>query len=150
MVPHTHTGTSGKYEPLTTFLRHQSRDVVSMSFSEIERVIRAKLPRSAMQHRAWWSNNADNNVMTKAWKDAGFESERVDMNRRRVTFRRVTPHTSRGVASPSVNGTSTDHHPLLGWMKGMLTVSEGVDLTQPADAAWGEAAHGEGSPKNWT
>ena len=139
----THTAGSHKYKPLTEFLRRQSRAVVRMSFDEIERVIGAKLPPSALHHRAWWSNNAQNNVMTKAWKDAGFESEDVDMKRRRVAFRRVRSETSRDNGAPSVNVTTKDRHPLLGWMKGTLTIAEGVDLTQPADLEWGDAAYGD-------
>jgi hypothetical protein len=111
-----------------------------MSFDEIERVIGAKLPPSATHHRAWWSNNAENNVMTKAWRDAGFESEDVDMRGRRVAFRRVRSEPSRDTAPPFVDVTREDRHPLLGWMKGTLTIAEGVDLTQPADPEWGEAA----------
>ena len=143
MTTHTtHTG-SHKYEPLTEFLRRQSRAVVRMSFDEIERVIGAKLPPSATHHRAWWSNNAQNNVMTKAWKDAGFESEDVDMKGRRVAFRRVRSEASRDTGAPSVDVTTEDRHPLIGWMKGTLTIAEGVDLTQPADPEWGEAAYGD-------
>src|SRR5438067_13323221 len=142
MDPHTTTHISShKYEPLTKFLRRQSGVIVRMSFDEIERVIGAKLPPSAMHHRAWWSNNAQNNVMTKAWKDAGFESEDVDMKRRRVAFRRVRPEASReGLSATAV---TTGRHPLIGWMKGTLTIGEGVDLTQPAAPEWGELAHGE-------
>jgi hypothetical protein len=143
MVTHTtHTG-SRKYEPLTEFLRRQSRALVRMSFDEIERVIGAKLPPSATHHRAWWSNNAQNNVMTKAWKDAGFESEDVDMEGRRVAFRRVRSEVSRDTGTPSVDVTAKDRHPLIGWMKGTLTISEGVDLAQPADPEWGEVAYGD-------
>jgi hypothetical protein len=116
-----------------------------MSFDEIERVIRSKLPPSATQHRAWWSNNAQNNVMTKAWKDAGFESEDVDMKSRRVAFRRVRSETSRDTGAPSVDVTTKDRHPLLGWMKGTLTIVEGVDLTQPADLEWGDVAYVDGT-----
>src|SRR5688572_23920589 len=92
----THTAPSGshKYQPLTEFLRRQSGAVVRMSFDEIERVIGTKLPPSATHHRAWWSNNAQNNVMTKAWKDAGFQSQDVDMKTRRVAFRRVRSEPS--------------------------------------------------------
>jgi hypothetical protein len=141
MVTHIiHTG-SHKYEPLTEFLRRQSRTIVPMSFEEIERVIRSKLPPSATQHRAWWSNNTQNNVMTKAWKDAGFESEDVDMKGRRVAFRRVRSESSRDTGAPSVDVTTKDRHPLLGWMKGTLTIAEGVDLTQPADLEWGDVAY---------
>jgi hypothetical protein len=132
-----------KYEPLTDFLRRQSDTVVRMSFDEIERVILAKLPPSALKHRAWWSNNAENNVMTRAWRDAGFESEEVDMKGRRVAFRRVRSEASRNTGARSVDVTTEGRHPLIGWMKGTLTTAEGVDLTQPADPEWGEAARGD-------
>jgi hypothetical protein len=113
-----------------------------MSFDEIERVIGAKLPPSATHHRAWWSNNAQNNVMTKAWKDAGFESEDVDMKGRRVTFRRVRREAP-DTRAPSADVTTRDRHPLIGWMKGTLTIAEGVDVAQPADPEWGEVAFGD-------
>src|SRR6185503_18523295 len=106
----THTVVS-KYQPLTEFLRRQSDAVVRMSFDEIERVIGAKLPPSATHHRAWWSNNAQNNVMTKAWRDAGFESEDVDMQRRRVAFRRVRSEALRNTGAPSVDVTTGARHP---------------------------------------
>ena len=144
METHTTHTRSRKYQPLTEFLRRQPRAVVRMSFDEIERVIGAKLPPSAMHHRAWWSNNAQNNVMTKAWKDAGFESEDVDMKGRRLAFRRVRSETSRDMGAPSVDDVTTEQrHPLIGWMKGTLTIAEGVDLSQPADPEWGEAAYGD-------
>jgi hypothetical protein len=143
METHTIHTPSNKYEPLTEFLRRRSEAVVRMSFDEIERVIGAKLPPSATRHRAWWSNNPENNVMTRAWRDAGFESEDVDMKGRRVAFRRVRSEASRHTAARSVSATTEDRHPLVGWMKGTLTIAEGVDLTQPADPEWGEAAYGD-------
>jgi len=65
-----------KYAPLGDFLRKQRRDVVPMSFSEIERVVGSKLPKS-QRYPAWWSNNPWNNVMTQVWLDAGFQTEQV-------------------------------------------------------------------------
>ena len=88
-----------KYQPLTSHLRAQRADQVRMSFTEIERVIGAKLPHSADSHRAWWSNNPTNNVMTQAWLDAGFESEHVDLPGRKLVFRRV-----RGAPPPKPRG----------------------------------------------
>jgi hypothetical protein len=140
MATHTKGVGFSKYAPLTEFLRRQRRPVVRMSFGEIERVIGSKLPSSATRHRAWWSNNEQNNVMTMAWKDAGFESEDVDMKGRQVAFRRIGTEAS----APSTDLTTKDRHPLIGWMKGTLTIAEGVDLTQPADPEWGETAYGEG------
>jgi hypothetical protein len=37
-----------------------------MSFREIEQVLGFPLPPAARRHRPWWSNNGNNNVMTKA------------------------------------------------------------------------------------
>src|SRR6201991_4816061 len=79
----------GKYEPLGQFLRNQRTAEVSMTFREIEKVTGVKLPPKAQHHRAWWSNNPDNNVMTRVWLDAGFESAQVDMAGRKLVFRRV-------------------------------------------------------------
>ena len=36
-----------------------------------------------------------------------------------------------------------DRHPLIGWMKGKVTVAEGVDLTEPTDPRWGDAVQGD-------
>jgi hypothetical protein len=60
-----------------------------MSFADVERVTGEKLPPSAAKHRPWWSNNPNNNVLTRVWLDAGFESEQVDMAGRKLIFRRV-------------------------------------------------------------
>ena len=142
MPTHTASSQGRKYAPLTEFLRRQTRAVVQMSFTEIEQVIGAKLPASATQHRAWWSNNPSNNVMTEAWKEAGFESEDVDMKGRHVAFRRVRSEPPRDTRARSAEGPE-DRHPLIGWMKGTLTVAADVDLTQPADREWGENVYGD-------
>ena len=130
----------GKYQPLSEFLRGQATDEVAMSFEQIERIIGERLPRSATRHRAWWSNNPSNSVITWAWLEAGFRSEQVDMEGRKLIFRRVEGERplaeSRGEAA-------SGRHPLIGWMKGTLTVAPGVDLTEPADPDWGEVAYGD-------
>jgi hypothetical protein len=123
----------GKYEPLTEFLQKQQASEVRMSFEQIERVIGDKLPPVAQRHRAWWSNSPSNNVMTKAWLEAGFRSEQVDMSARKLVFRREkrTEHSTSGQRTPG-------RHPLFGWMKGTVQIAPGVDLTQPADPEWAQ------------
>jgi hypothetical protein len=137
------TKAGGKYQPLTEFLRRQPSDVKSMSFDEVERVIGQRLPESARRHRAWWSNNPQNSVMTQAWLDAGFESEQVDMTRRRLVFRR----TRRGQTTGRPTGSGAAEHPLVGWMKDSVTIAPGADLTAPAEPDWARlvAARVEGS-----
>jgi hypothetical protein len=159
-----HKRGASKYRPLTAYLQAQRGDRVPMSFADIERVIGAKLPPSADSHRAWWSNNPTNNVMTSAWLDAGFESERVDLSARQLTFRRArdaAANTARGNAMAPLDFVTASTNfqeagaaalydpgavkpPLFGWLGGTVSVSG--DLTEPADPDWEERGDDEHSP----
>jgi len=122
-----------KYDRLGSFLKTQNREHVPMSFADVERVTQTKLPPSAHRHRPWWSNNPNNSVLTRVWLEAGFKSEQVDMEGRKLVFRRVT------VPSPAKSGgDGTSSHPLFGALKGAIKIAPDVDLTKPADPAWGE------------
>ena len=68
-----------KYGSLTTYLSGKKQTSIPMTFKKIEGVLGAKLPPSAYNHRAWWSNNPTNNVMTHAWLKAGYKTASVDM-----------------------------------------------------------------------
>jgi hypothetical protein len=132
----------GKYEPLGKFLRQQGSELIILKFEDIERIIGSKLPESSRQYRAWWSNNPNNNVMTKVWLEAGFQTEQVDIEGRRLVFRKMGPSKQNEggppTPSPLPGETRPQHHPLLGALKGLLRVMPGTDLTKPADPSWGE------------
>ncbi|MBN9071246.1 MAG: hypothetical protein J0H34_06495 [Rhizobiales bacterium] len=123
-----------KYEPLNVFLRSQTRDQVPMTFAEIERVLDDKLPPSKA-NRAWWSNNPNNNVMTREWLNAGYETESVDIAGEKLVFRRMRQ------AKPGGNGGSggdapsspRPRHPGFGFMKGLVVFEAGFDPTKPFD-----------------
>jgi hypothetical protein len=138
-----------KYEPLGHFLRRQQTDLVRLSFADVERIIGAKLPRSSQSYPAWWSNNPTNNVMTKVWLAAGFKTEQVDIEGRRLVFRRVRedttpqPPATSVSAAPQVQSAPSGRHPAYGVLKGLVRILTGTDLTQPADPDWGRRA-GEG------
>jgi hypothetical protein len=132
-----------KYNALGEFLKNQRNDRVPMSFAEVERVTGEKLPPSAAKHRPWWSNNPNNNVMTRVWLDAGFESEQVDMAGRKLIFRRVrkpvdSPDRKRGDGGESESESESKYHPLLGALKGLMRIAPGADLAKPADPDWGK------------
>jgi hypothetical protein len=132
-----------KYTPLGDYLRKQRMTRVPMTFAEIERLIGAKLPNS-QRYPAWWSNNPFNNVMTQIWLDAGFKTEEVDVESRKLVFRRVgeaKPSSRTSLSSDNVGAFKP--HPLIGWMKGAVRVAPGVDLTEPADPEWGKRAWGD-------
>lgn len=120
----------GKYDPLTEFLAQTAGDEVPMTFAEIERVTGQALPASR-RYPAWWSNNPDNNVMTKAWLAAGFQTEQVDIGRERLVFRRVSPAAS--VSQPR-SGTILER--IRARLGGMVTVAPGVDLAAPVSDLW--------------
>jgi hypothetical protein len=129
-----------KYASLGEFLRSRRSQLVPLTFGEIERITGVKLPPKAQHHRAWWSNNPTNNVMTKIWLDAGFQTEQVDVARRRLVFRRVRQNAA--AAAPQEGARhrelTTGAHPLRGLLKDVTRIPHGIDLTQPADPAWAD------------
>ena len=132
----------GKYEPLGQFLRNQRTQEVPLTFREIEKITGVKLPPKAQHQRAWWSNNPDNNVMTKVWLAAGFESAQVDMEKRKLVFRRVANAAgpTGGFAEPASKpyATKDGRHPLRGALKDITHLVPGVDLTEPAFPEWAD------------
>jgi len=131
----------GKYEPLGQFLRRQGRQEVPLTFREIEEITGVKLPPKAQHHRAWWSNNPSNNVMTRVWLAAGYESTQVDMEAAKLVFRRVAEspagEQSERTAASSY-ATKGGRHPAFGALRDITFVRPGVDLTEPADPDWGK------------
>ena len=132
-----------KYGPLTAYLLAQPAETKRMSFADIEAVLGRTLPSSAMSHRAWWSNNPQNNVMTQAWIDAGFQTEQVDLPGRTLVFRRIAGASSApGFAEAPQPTLKSDKLGLFGWMQGTIVIADGATLTGPADPAWSETSNG--------
>ena len=132
----------GKYHNLGAFLQKQRTREVPLTFREIEKITGAKLPPKAQHHRAWWSNNAANNVMTKVWLNAGFESAQVDIAARRLVFRRAAkatePTSGFAESPPKPYATKDGRHPLRGALKDITHLVPGVDLTEPAFPEWAD------------
>lgn len=144
----------GKYRGLTEFLKGISTSEVPMSFEEVAGAIGSALPPSAYKHRPWWANESAGHIHAKAWLAAGFEATQVDMEGRKLVFKRIafapkseTAAQPRGMAeeprvfegAPEAKGERR-RHPLIGCMKGLLWIEPGYDLTKPAlDEDWEEA-----------
>lgn len=116
-----------KYEPLPQFLASVGGTAHRMSFSEIERILGFKLPKSAYQHEAWWSNNATGHSHARAWLEFGWRTESVDLAARKVTFQRSS--------RPPPSAPSQKRDPW-GCMAGTVTFMPGVDLTAPTGDTW--------------
>ncbi|MBE2224985.1 MAG: helix-turn-helix transcriptional regulator [Anaerolineae bacterium] len=77
-----------KYYPLYTFLHEQPLDELSLTIAEIESLLDISLPASARTRRAWWSNRSRGAVQAKAWMEAGYHVEIIDLENERITFRK--------------------------------------------------------------
>jgi hypothetical protein len=131
------------YQPLADYLKRAASNRLPMTFKDVEGVIGRKLPASAYRHRPWWANEARGHSHARAWLDAGYETEQVDMETRKLVFRRATS-VSRGMADASREFTPAEQksgrHPLIGALKGTFTIEPGHDLTSPmfTDEEWAE------------
>lgn len=80
----------GKYEPLARFLDARNEDSWTATFDEIEATLGFALPKSAHEHRAWWSNQqGPGHSQKEGWQAAGWETREVDLSRGVVRFQRA-------------------------------------------------------------
>jgi hypothetical protein len=130
-----------KYSALKTFLAGSTESVVPMSFHQIEQVIGDKLPASAFTYQAWWSNNGEGHVNARAWMEAGFKSERVDLAAQKLVFRRQTP--PRSALLPAAPTAGSGDSGGMGWiakvrrsLAGTVRTAPGYDLSDPMGETW--------------
>jgi hypothetical protein len=83
---------AGKYAPLENYLRGlpESQREVMLRFEQIESILKDKLPESAYESRAWWDHEKEgNHINTRAWSNAGWKIESLDINAKWVKFIRA-------------------------------------------------------------
>jgi len=83
---------AGKYTPLEHYLRElpESQREVALRFGQIERILNDKLPSSAYEDRRWWDHETEgNHVSKRAWANAGWKIESLDVKEKRVKFVRA-------------------------------------------------------------
>ena len=125
----------GKYDPLKPFLEASGAEEVPMSFEEIEGLLGTTLPESR-RYPAWWSNNPSNNAMTRVWLDAGYRTERVDVEGHRVVFRRSSASKPPLDAAPRSRRVADVVARLQRKLAGTIRVAEGIDLSEPTGEVW--------------
>lgn len=77
-----------KYDSLRRFLAAHSETVVRVSFEQLDAMV-GGLPKSARTYRVWWDNGStERHPQARAWIEAGFVVETVDLERGAVRFAR--------------------------------------------------------------
>lgn len=72
-----------RYSKLTRFLESHDSETVSLSFDDLNEIVR--IPPSARAYSAWWANNVDSRPHSKSWLSAG-RVARPDFQAACVTF----------------------------------------------------------------
>ncbi|MGE5575336.1 MAG: hypothetical protein ACM3UL_04300 [Ignavibacteria bacterium] len=63
-------------------------DNVKLTFARIDGLIGSNLPMAAYKDPAWWSNSSSS-THTKAWLDAGWEVQEINLKEGYVVFKKV-------------------------------------------------------------
>jgi hypothetical protein len=80
---------AGKYMPLEKYLSElpESTHEITLTFEQIEKILAGKLPSSAYEDRRWWDHETEgNHVNKRAWSNAGWKVESLDVNAKWVKF----------------------------------------------------------------
>jgi len=81
---------SGKYDALGRYLSGVPERRVALGFQQIEDIIGDVLPRSARADDLWWANTKNpGRAQPRAWLEAGWRVESVDLTAQEVTFVRA-------------------------------------------------------------
>jgi hypothetical protein len=79
-----------KYGGLTGYLKFRGTftDTVKLSFARMDGIIGDNLPMDAYKLQKWWEN-VPTNIHSKAWLDAGWEAQEVNLKEGYVVFKKV-------------------------------------------------------------
>ena len=83
---------AGKYALIGKYLSSLpvGQHEVTLTFSQIEKVLNDKLPSSAQRYRAWWSNEIEgSHSQARAWLNTGCRVDTVNFTQKWVRFLHV-------------------------------------------------------------
>lgn len=76
---------SKKYRVLSDYLFESKASRIKLSFSEIEDILKFKLPDSAATHRAFWANTTSHSIAL-SWLSVNYSVVEVNLEEKYITF----------------------------------------------------------------
>jgi CBS domain-containing protein len=76
------------YAALANWLFEQDVPEVTLTFEQVEGILKRPLPDSALELRAWWANDRVGHLHSMLWLDAGWRVDSVSLSDRWVKFSR--------------------------------------------------------------
>ena len=73
-----------KYDPLFNYLKTLGKQSITLTFSDIEKILGCKLPPSAREYDVWWDNSHTQAV--SGWWGAGYTVAQLNRYDETVTF----------------------------------------------------------------
>ncbi len=80
---------TSKYCTLGEHLLQNEKDQLTMSFSDVEKVLGFPLPKSARKFRTWWANDSTHSHAVNGWLKYGWQVNEINLKEGYVLFRRV-------------------------------------------------------------
>ncbi|MEM1309645.1 MAG: helix-turn-helix domain-containing protein [Cyanobacteria bacterium P01_D01_bin.71] len=77
-----------KYYPLYQRLSQIGDSTVTLTLDEMETCLAGKLPNTARQNSTWWANRSKGGHQAKAWINAGYHTDKVDLEQQQITFKK--------------------------------------------------------------
>lgn len=97
-----------KYQPLAERLAVMDAHLWRPTFAELEQIVGAALPKRARTREDWWLKGG---AHARAWADAGWTVDHVDLEEGAVKFRRLEP----AQAETETREAAATRTPRLGW-----------------------------------
>lgn len=120
-----------KYAPVAEFLIRRGEGRVRLGFDEVEAILGTALPRSAVDYQAWWANDPTHS-QARAWLDAGWQTENLNLSGRTVEF-------VRAATRPAKPAPATSAPPSLdpwGSLAGSVMIRDEAALVSPSGETW--------------
>lgn len=96
---------SKKYRALGEYLSKLPSEPQTLSFNRIEQILGSKLPASARDYDAWWSNSPVPGRHNSVWLEAGWQTDCLNRNAGSVSF--IKSDLRQPASRASNNGSST-------------------------------------------